>query len=148
MAFVIKFPDAEDYFANVHFDVNERSGRWDDVMLVKALLNLVYSPNNGMFKSPLRAPLTVNRHFDNATATLIRHFQRTFQKRVHPDGIVSRFFATSYSKAEKCTIINLQRWADRALAGLRHGESVLEYLKSKYPELAGPLSVKAAPGTH
>jgi hypothetical protein len=150
MAFVMKFPDDpnDDYYANVESSVPGGSGGWGDVMLVKALLNLVYSPNKGAYKSPLRTPLTVNDRFDNATATLIRHYQSTFQKRARPDGKVSRAPASSFSKGVKYTIINLQLEAGRALAILgNRGLSVLGVLRTRYPALAGPLAEKAAPGT-
>ncbi|MEW6127736.1 MAG: hypothetical protein AB1757_11925 [Acidobacteriota bacterium] len=146
MAFVIKFADDNDFYANIDIKVGKGSGGWDDILLVKALLKLIYSPNKGVYKSPLPKPLTVSSRFDNSTAILIKHFQHRFQKMPRPDGVVSRTYERLISDAGKYTIIHLQLEAQRVLRLLEKPGTVLSYLRLTYPELVSSLSTKSAPG--
>jgi|WetSurMetagenome_2_1015567.scaffolds.fasta_scaffold42618_4 hypothetical protein len=138
MAHVFTFPDDDEEFANIDGTVGGRAGgAFDDVILVKALLKLIYSHGKS---SPISmGSFNVDSRFDQSTKKLISHFQKVDQKRSKPQGFVNRASEESLSKSSRSTLIALQLAAGLVMAGLS-GPEVIPYLRSSHAVLQNSLA--------
>ena len=99
------------YFVNLGMSVgSDKPNNWDDVLVVKSLLALIYeslSPSVlGKFARPTKKSVVPDDKFDSDVSLLIAHFQGTVMNRPKPQGFINR--ATAGGKAlEQSTIYQL-----------------------------------------
>ncbi len=133
MAFVDR-DSYDDFFVNVSHRVG-KSGDWDDVYIVQAMLEFIYTTNPKLRKSkPTKGPITVTGKPAEDTSVLIAHFQKMYMKRAKPQGYLDQAIGKT---KENATIWQLNQHMTAVLLAVRSPENVISYLKRKAP-LLGP----------
>jgi hypothetical protein len=138
MAHVFSFPDDDEEYANIDGTVGGRTGgAFDDVVLIKALLKLIYSHRSS---PPISmGSFNVDSRFDASTKKLISHFQRVDQRRSKPQGFVNRVSEESLEKSSRSTLIALQLAGGLTMAALG-GSELIPHLRSTHAVLQNSLA--------
>jgi hypothetical protein len=135
MAFVDQDSD-NDYFVNLSHPV-DASGDWDDLYVVQAMLEFIYTVNPKLAKArPIRGPITVTGKPAKDTPILIAHFQKTQMKRTSKLGFINPALG---KVKEGSTIWALNQHMTMILLGLKSPHTVISYLIEKFPLLASSL---------
>jgi hypothetical protein len=140
MAFV-DYDSAGDPFVNVSHRVG-KTGDWDDLYAVQAMLEFLYAYDPTLKKTkPTKGPVTVTGKPAADTPILIAHFQKVSLKRPKPQGYINKAVGTAKEKMD-FTIWRLNSRIDGLFALIGSSETVISYLKRKYPLLASSLRGK------
>jgi hypothetical protein len=131
MAFV-DYDSLREPFVNVTHRVG-KTGDWDDLFVVQAMLEFIYTHNKVLKKTkPTKGPVTVTGNSAADTPILIAHFQNKVLKRAKPQGYINRAVGTAKQK-ENYTIWMLNTHMTELLAATRSSDTVLSYLSKKVP---------------
>lgn len=134
---IVDRDETGDPFVNVTHQVGA-SGDWDDLLVVQALLDLVYTYNDKLRKSsPIKGRVTVTGKPAPDTVPLIRHFQQTVVKQNPPKGYINHANAP---RKKYSTIWHLGLRAEQILIAGGQFSNPIQYLKAAYPLLAPILS--------
>ena len=135
MAFIDK-DEKGDIFVNVTHRVG-RTGvnDWDDVTVVQALLDLVYSSHYILSKKKVRIEVTGKPSL--TTDLAIADYQATILKRPKPEGYIN---SLKGPKKIGKTIWSLYNTAEFIIVGSGQFASLLQFLKVTYPKLAPNLT--------
>ena len=135
MAFIDR-DEGGDRFVNINNRVGT-TGNTDDVLVVQALLELLYT-QAGFYKknNPVKGKITVSGTPARDTITLIKHFQMMILKRKNPQGYVNRSWGKNPAFS---TICRLNGEAQGFLRANGAGSDVVKYLIMRCPTLTGSL---------
>jgi hypothetical protein len=137
MAFIDTDEQGES-FVNVTRQVSKDDGNWDDVLVVKALLDLVSEYNSKLKKAKPFNRVTVDTKPSYEMMILIRNFQQIILKR-QPLGYINRATGQKQKKSYS-TIWHLNSFAELVLSTTGQPLSVTRYLRLSYPLLDPILS--------